>query len=138
MGSSALPVFLMLLCAVGLALGLLGVAHVFTRGRAGAVQQMPYESGMDPIHDTRRRFDVRFHLLAIAFLIFDVELLFLFPWAVAWGGGGRPTTDQRQGLAASVPIEAGRRQYGVPSTEYEVGRSSPAGAPATPYCVLRT
>ena len=44
---------------------------------------MPYESGMDPIHDTRRRFDVRFYLVAIAFLVFDVELLFLYPWAVA-------------------------------------------------------
>jgi NADH-quinone oxidoreductase subunit A len=44
---------------------------------------MPYESGMDPIHDARRRFDVRFHLVAIAFLLFDVELLFLYPWAVA-------------------------------------------------------
>jgi len=44
---------------------------------------MPYESGMNPIHDTRRRFDVRFHLVAIAFLVFDVELLFLYPWAVA-------------------------------------------------------
>ena len=44
---------------------------------------MPYESGMDPVHDTRRRFDVRFHLVAIAFLVFDVELLFLYPWAVA-------------------------------------------------------
>ena len=38
---------------------------------------------MDPIHDTRRRFDVRFYLVAVAFLIFDVELLFLYPWAVA-------------------------------------------------------
>ncbi len=44
---------------------------------------MPYESGMDPVHDTRRRFDVRFHLVAIAFLVFNVELLFLYPWAVA-------------------------------------------------------
>ena len=44
---------------------------------------MPYESGMDPIHDTRRRFDIRFHLVAIAFLVFDVELLFMYPWAVA-------------------------------------------------------
>ena len=51
--------------------------------RRTAVKQMPYESGMDPIHDTRRRFDVRFHLVAIAFLLFDVELLFLYPWAVA-------------------------------------------------------
>ena len=38
---------------------------------------------MNPIHDTHRRFDVRFHLVAICFLIFDVELLFLYPWAVA-------------------------------------------------------
>ena len=38
---------------------------------------------MDPIHDTRRRFDVRFHLVAVTFLVFDVELLFLYPWAVA-------------------------------------------------------
>lgn len=44
---------------------------------------MPYESGMNPIHDSRRHFDVRFHLVAIAFLLFDVELLFLYPWAVA-------------------------------------------------------
>ena len=51
--------------------------------RGGAVKEMPYESGMDPIHDARRRFDVRFHLVAIAFLLFDVEILFLYPWAVA-------------------------------------------------------
>jgi NADH-quinone oxidoreductase subunit A len=51
--------------------------------RDGKVKEMPYESGMDPIHDTRRRFDVRFHLVAITFLVFDVELLFLYPWAVA-------------------------------------------------------
>jgi NADH-quinone oxidoreductase subunit A len=44
---------------------------------------MPYESGMDPAHDTRRRFDVRFYVVAVVFLIFDVELLFLYPWAVA-------------------------------------------------------
>jgi NADH-quinone oxidoreductase subunit A len=44
---------------------------------------MPYESGMDPIHSARRRFEVRIHLVAIAFLVFDVELLFLYPWAVA-------------------------------------------------------
>src|SRR4029078_1709847 len=48
-----------------------------------AVKEMPYESGMDPIHEARRRFAVRFHLVAIAFLVFDVELLFLYPWAVA-------------------------------------------------------
>ena len=43
---------------------------------------MPYESGMDPIGDARQHFDVKFYLIAILFLVFDVELLFLYPWAV--------------------------------------------------------
>ena len=63
---------------------------------------MPYESGVDPLHDTRRRFDVRFHLVAIAFLIFDVELVLLYPWAVA---SGSP-----QGIDSAIeqPLVAGR------------------------------
>ena len=60
--------------------------------RDSAVKRMPYESGMDPIQDARQRFDVRFHLVAIAFLVFDVELLFLYPWAVA----SRPGAAQRR------------------------------------------
>ncbi len=81
-----LPIFLFVVCVTGLAVGLLVAASLCNPGRPGRVTQMPYESGMDPIHDTRRRFDVRFHLLAIAFLVFDVELLFLYPWAVSVGG----------------------------------------------------
>jgi NADH-quinone oxidoreductase subunit A len=78
-----LPILLFILCSTGLAVGLLAVSRMFGPHRPGAVKQMPYESGMDPIHDTRRRFDVQFHLVAIAFLVFDVEILFLYPWAVA-------------------------------------------------------
>ena len=78
-----LPVFLTAAAALAIATGMLVVGVLFGPHRAGAVKRMPYESGMDPIHDTRRRFDVRFHLVAIAFLIFDVELLFIYPWAVA-------------------------------------------------------
>ncbi len=70
---------------LALALGLLLIAHVCHPRRREQAARMTYESGMDPIHDTRRRFDVRFHLLAIAFLVFDVELLFLYPWAVVEG-----------------------------------------------------
>src|SRR5262245_22042068 len=80
---AVIPVFLFVLCALGLAVGLLTAGRLIGPSRSGAVKAMPYESGMDPIHDTRRRFDVRFHLVAIAFLVFDVELLFLYPWAVA-------------------------------------------------------
>jgi NADH-quinone oxidoreductase subunit A len=78
-----LPVLLLVVCATALSVGLLVVSRLVGPRRNTAVKEMPYESGMDPIHDTRRRFDVRFHLVAIAFLIFDVELLFLYPWAVA-------------------------------------------------------
>ena len=78
-----LPVLLFGLAAAALAIGLLTVGSLVGPKRTGHVKEMPYESGMDPIHDARRRFDVRFHLVAIAFLVFDVELLFLYPWAVA-------------------------------------------------------
>lgn len=78
-----LPVVLFVLTSTALAVGLLVIGKLFGPSRTSAVKEMPYESGMDPIHDTRRRFDIRYHLIAIDFLIFDVELLFLYPWAVA-------------------------------------------------------
>lgn len=81
MQSAVLPIFLFAACVISLAAVLL-LANLFNPRRPGCVKRMPYESGMDPIHDVRRRFDVRFHLVAIAFLVFDVELLFLYPWAV--------------------------------------------------------
>lgn len=83
MNLAAFPLFLFVLCALALSGGLLLLGVLVGPHRRGRVKEMPYESGMDPIHDTRRRFDVRFHLVAIAFLLFDVELLFLYPWAVA-------------------------------------------------------
>lgn len=83
MQTAVLPIFLFFACLVALAGLLLVLGYAFNPWRPSRVKQMPYESGMDPFHDTRRRFDVRFHLLAIAFLVFDVELLFLYPWAVA-------------------------------------------------------
>lgn len=77
------PIFLCSAAALAIAAGMLVTGALLGPRRPGEVKRMPYESGMDPIHDTRRRFDVRFHLVAIAFLIFDVELLFVYPWAVA-------------------------------------------------------
>ena len=78
-----LPLLLFVVFATLLAAGLLGVSSLIGPSKTGKVKEMPYESGMNPIHDTHRRFDVRFYLVAIAFLVFDVELLFLYPWAVA-------------------------------------------------------
>ena len=83
MQSGAVAIFLFIACLLAVAIALVAVGRILNPRRPGRVKRMPYESGMDPVHDTRRRFDVRFHLLAIAFLLFDVELLFLYPWAVA-------------------------------------------------------
>jgi len=80
--SVTLPIFLLFGCLLLVGVGLLTMGTVLGPKSPSRVKRMPYESGMDPLHDTRRRFDVRFHLLAIAFLVFDVELLFLYPWAV--------------------------------------------------------
>lgn len=78
-----LPVLLFVVIAAAVSVSLLVLPLVVAPRRKSAVKEMPYESGMDPVHDTRRRFDVRFHLVAVTFLVFDVELLFLYPWAVA-------------------------------------------------------
>ncbi len=78
-----LPVFLFAAIATLMALSILIVAQVLGPKRRSAVKEMPYESGMDPVHSARHRFNVTFYLLAIEFLVFDVELLFLYPWAVA-------------------------------------------------------
>src|SRR5437868_14499135 len=78
-----LPIFLFVIAALIVPTGMIVAGRMIGPSRQGRVKEMPYESGMDPIHDTKRRFDVRFHLVAIAFLLFDVEILFLYPWAVA-------------------------------------------------------
>ena len=83
MDIDVIPIFLFAAIAVALPVGMLVVGRLLGPSRNNAVKEMPYESGMDPVHDARRRFDVRFYLVAIAFLVFDVELLFLYPWAVA-------------------------------------------------------
>ena len=83
MDNTALPILLFVAISAALSLGMLLAGWAVGPKRQSAVKEMPYESGMDPIHDAHRKFDVRFHLVAIAFLIFDVELLFLYPWAVA-------------------------------------------------------
>ncbi len=77
------PILLFAAVLVGFCIVNLILAHTIGPKRHTPVKDMPYESGMDPIEDARQPFDVKFSLIAILFLIFDVELLFLFPWAVS-------------------------------------------------------
>jgi NADH-quinone oxidoreductase subunit A len=77
------PIFLYLLFIVAFAFVSLLATHIIGPRKKTPVKEMPYESGMDPVGDARQRFDVKFYLIAVVFLIFDVELLFLYPWATA-------------------------------------------------------
>ncbi len=89
--NALLPILLLVFVGLVAAGGMLALPHLVAPRRRTPVKQMPYESGMDPIGDARGRFDVRFYLVAIVFLLFDVELLFLYPWAVAaWHESGVP------------------------------------------------
>ena len=85
--SDYLPIFLFTAIATGMAVSIIVIAHLIGPVKRTAVKEMPYESGMDPVHSARKRFPINFYLLAIEFLVFDVELLFLYPWAVSLGGG---------------------------------------------------
>ena len=88
-----LPVLIYAGVVAVLALATLSLVHLpFVKPRKPtAVKLMTYESGMDPIGSARMQFDIRFHLIAILFLVFDVELLFLYPWAVlAYSDAGSP------------------------------------------------
>ena len=96
----ALPIFLFIVIATAQTVAMLLMGQLFGPSRDTAVKEMPYESGMDPIHDTRRRFDIRFHLVAIAFLVFDVEVLFMYPWAVA--AERAPQGEAARGIDAAV------------------------------------
>jgi NADH-quinone oxidoreductase subunit A len=86
--STYFPIFLYLAIVLGFAVATLLMAHLLGPKKKTPVKLMPYESGMDPIGDARQRFDVRFYLVAILFLVFDVELLFLYPWAATYQEGG--------------------------------------------------
>jgi NADH-quinone oxidoreductase subunit A len=71
----------------GFAVAAVVVPALIAPSKTTAVKEMPYESGVDPIGDARQRFDVKFYIIAILFLVFDVELLFLYPWAAAYSEG---------------------------------------------------
>ncbi|MCC7476511.1 MAG: NADH-quinone oxidoreductase subunit A [Pirellulales bacterium] len=76
------PLLIYLAVLVGFVATNLLLAQFAGPRKRSKVKEMPYESGMDPIGDARQPFDVKFYIVAILFLVFDVELLFLYPWAV--------------------------------------------------------
>ena len=79
-----IPIVIFFLIAVLLPVVLLGASRLVQRRVFEHQKLMPYECGVDPIGDARDRFSVRFYIVAMLFLIFDVETIFLFPWAVIY------------------------------------------------------
>jgi NADH-quinone oxidoreductase subunit A len=80
-----LPILIFLGIAVGLAGAMVVVSLIVARQRPDSEKLSPYECGFEPFQDARSKFDVRFYLVAILFIIFDLEVAFLFPWAVSLG-----------------------------------------------------
>jgi len=81
---SYLPIGLLLLMAVSFAVGNIVLTRLIGPSRQGETKGTPYESGMNPVGSARKRFNVRFYLIAMVFLVFDVEVIFLYPWAVTF------------------------------------------------------
>ena len=87
--SNYLPILIFLVVAAGLAIVLLVLGTVigryFSRFHSDSAKLAPYECGFEAFEDARTKFDVRYYLVAIVFIVFDLEIAFLFPWAVALG-----------------------------------------------------
>jgi NADH-quinone oxidoreductase subunit A len=78
------PVLLQVLLAMALAAGLLTASFVLGKRVRNRVKDIPYESGITPTGDARHRFSVKFYLVAMLFILFDIEAIFLYPWVVVY------------------------------------------------------
>lgn len=79
------PILLFLVVATGIGVALIAIGNVLGPRRPTAEKSSAYECGFEAFEDTRMRFDVRYYLIAILFIIFDLEIAFVFPWAVVFG-----------------------------------------------------
>ena len=77
-----LPVMMHLGIATALAVGIVILSQLVGQHKPGLAKMSPYECGVEPVGDARRRFSVKFYLVAMLFILFDVEAVFLYPWAV--------------------------------------------------------
>ena len=82
------PIILFLFVAMSLSVAFLVVNFLFSPSNPDPEKLSAYECGFEPFNDSRMEFDVRFYLVAILFIIFDLEIAFLFPWAISLGNIG--------------------------------------------------
>lgn len=79
-----LPIFLFMIIALGVAAFLLIAAYIVRPARPNPEKLSPYECGVLPTSGTKERFSIRFYIIAMLFLLFDIEAVFLYPWAVVY------------------------------------------------------
>ena len=79
-----LPTLLFLLVALGIGIALIVIGNLLGPKKPSAEKLSPYECGFLPFEDARLKFDVRYYLLAILFIVFDLEIAFVFPWALVF------------------------------------------------------
>jgi NADH-quinone oxidoreductase subunit A len=85
MARDYLPILLATVLAIGLGVVLLGLSFFLGRVRGSRTSQTTYESGVPPTGQARERFSIKFYLVAVLFILFDIEIVFLFPWAATFG-----------------------------------------------------
>ncbi len=84
MPAEFLPLLIMMALAMGMAFSLLKGADLLGPRRRNLIKQAAYESGMDPVGTAHERYSVKFYLVAMIFIVFDVEVVFMYPWAVSF------------------------------------------------------
>ena len=104
MARTYLPIFLLLGFVVVIAVLIIGLSSLLVRGRPNAVKGSPYESGIPALGDARERFSVKFYMIAMLFIIFDIETVYMIPWGVHY-----------QQLSCAVPLVAGACPVGQAS-----------------------
>jgi len=78
------PVLLQVVIAMAVAVVMLGLSYLLGKKVRDRVKDLPYESGIVPTGDARQRFSVKFYLVGMLFIVFDIEAIFLYPWAVVY------------------------------------------------------
>ncbi len=84
MWTDYIPIFIFFVVAVGFALTVILVSAIFGKRKITPQKMLPYECGMDPIGQARQPFSVKFYIIAMLFIVFDLEAVFLYPWAVVF------------------------------------------------------
>lgn len=82
--SSYIPILILILIAIGLSALLTNLSWLLGPSRPNNIKESVYESGMDPVGTAHERFSVKFYLVAMLFILFDIEVVFMYPWAVQY------------------------------------------------------